>query len=165
MEGIKIPLYTLDEIPGRFENRVFIGGNYDNIAVLRKIADMVRDLGYQPILALDFDVPKEEIYSYDIRLLANCKYAIFEITWGNGHLMEIVRAQDFNVQTLLVYQARDESKEPPPAASMMVLTSAFPKFGYRTFEELREYLPNFLPPRRIVIEKELERLIEEALSH
>lgn len=108
---------------------------------------MVEELGYQPILALDFDVPEQKIRDYDLLLLHNCKYAIFEITFGNGHLVEIERASNYKLLSiLLVFQVRDESKKPPSGASQMVLTSAFPRFGYRTFAELKEYLPNFLPP-------------------
>ena len=117
---------------------------------------MVEELGYQPILALDFDVPSQEIRSYDLRLLASCKYAIFEISFSNGHLVEITRAADFNTQTLLVYQARDETKSEPSGASQMVLTSAFQKFGYRDFEELRKFLPAFLPPSTETVSRVLE---------
>lgn len=105
---------------------------------------MVEELEYQPILALDFDVPIQEIYNYDLRLLASCKYAIFEITFDAGHLAEIAKCQDFNVKTLLVFQARDKNKEPPPSASQMALSSAHQRFGYITLEELKGYLPNFL---------------------
>lgn len=123
----------------------------------------MEELGYQPILALDFDVPAEKIRSYDLRLLASCKYAIFEISFPNGHLVEITRAMDFNTQTLLVYQARDETKKEPPGASQMILTTAFPRFGYRTFEELKEYLPNFLPAT-YPMEKEIQITFENEES-
>lgn len=135
---------------------MFIGGSYDNIGVLRLIASMVKELGYQPIIALDFDVRIEEVYSYDLRLLANCKYAIFEISFDAGHLAEIAKCQDFNVEALLVYQARDEKKEPPPSASQMALSSAHQRFGYIDFEELREYLSTFLPPERRAVSRILK---------
>jgi hypothetical protein len=53
----RIKKYSLSRIPGEYEKRVFIGGNYDNISVLREIKKIVSDLGYYPILALEFDVP------------------------------------------------------------------------------------------------------------
>lgn len=122
---------------------------------MREIARIVEELDYQPILALDFDVPEDKIRDYDLLLLHNCKYAIFEITFGDGHLVEIERASNYKLLSiLLVFQVRDESRRAPPSASQMLLTSTFPRFEYRTFEELREYLSTFLP-RRIVVEKEL----------
>lgn len=148
--------YTLDNIPGLFEKRIFIGGNYDNCAVLREIADIVRELGYQPIIALDFDASKEEVRSYDLRLLSNCKYAIFEISFSDGHLIEIERSGDYKVQALLVYQVRDDKREPPPGASLMVLGTAHPRFGYLDFKELGEYLLTFLPQDRQTIPKTLK---------
>lgn len=117
---------------------------------------MVEELGYQPIIALDFDIPATEIRRYDLILLHNCKYAIFEVTFGNGHIIEIDRARDYEVQTLLVYQVRDEKRQPPPGATQMILTSAFPKFGYKTFDELRSYLPSFLPPLISKVTRTLE---------
>ena len=142
---------------------MFIGGNYDNCATLREIGRMVEELGYQPIIALDFDVSKEEVRSYDLRLLANCKYAIFEISFSDGHLIEIERSGDYKVQTLLVYQARDEKREPPPGASLMVLGSAHQRFGYLNFKELKEYLPTFLPPEQQTVSKTLElKIIRKA---
>ena len=117
---------------------------------------MVKELGYQPIIALDFDATKEEVRSYDLRLLANCKYAIFEISFSNGHLIEIERSGDYAVQALLVYQVRDEKREPPPGASLMVLGSAHPRFGYMNFKELKRYLTTFLQPERQTVSKTLE---------
>jgi hypothetical protein len=156
LEGKLIPLYSIDQIPGQLERRVFIGGNYDNCAVLREIASIVQDLGYQPIIALDFDIPETEIRRYDLILLHNCKYAIFEVTFSNGHLIEIERARDYDVQTLLVYQVRDENRKPPPGATQMILTSAFPRFGYKNFTELKEYLRSFLPPLIGTVSKTVE---------
>lgn len=117
---------------------------------------MVEELGYQPIIALDFDVPVTEIRRYDLILLHNCRYAIFEITFGDGHIAEIERAKDYDVQTLLIYQVRDEKREPPPGATQMILTTAFQRFGYKTFSELRNYLPNFLPPLTSRVTRTLE---------
>lgn len=136
--------YSISRIPGQLEKRVFIGGNYDNVAVLRQIASMVIELGYQPIFALDFVMPRDRTREYSLRLLHNCSYAIFEITLGNGHIVEIERAKDYDVDVLLVYQVVDEKSGPPPSVTQMVLSSSFAKFGYRTFGELREYVQTFL---------------------
>lgn len=136
--------YSLSRIPGKLEKRVFIGGNYDNISVLRKIESIVSDFGYQPILALEFDVPIEKVHDYDLLLLHNCKYSIFEITIPNGHLMELERSKEYAVETLVVFQVRDEKREPPPSISKMVLSLDLPKFGYLDFEELKKKISEFL---------------------
>jgi hypothetical protein len=141
--------FSLSEIPGKIENRVFIGGNYDNIGILRTISDFVSNLGYQPIMALDFDVPLSEVHHYDLLLLHNCKYAIFEVTLPNGHLMELERAKDYGVETFAVYQARDEKRKPPPTISSMILSLKILKYGYLDFDELKVRISKFLPSRDI----------------
>jgi len=140
----RIKKHSLNRIPGEYEKRVFIGGNYDNISVLREIKKIVSDFGYQPILALEFDVPLEKVHDYDLLLLHNCKYSIFEITMPNGHLMEIERAKEYDVKTLMVFQARDEKRKTPPAASSMVLSLKLPIYGYLNFYDLRERIKKFL---------------------
>jgi hypothetical protein len=136
--------HSLSEIPGKLEKRVFIGGNYDNISVLREVAEMVSELGYQPILALEFDVPRAKIHDYDLLLLHNCKRSIFEVTLPNGHLMELERAKEYGVETLVVFQTRDESGTPPPNVSTMVLSLGLPTRGYRNFKDLRKIVREFL---------------------
>lgn len=143
----KVRKFSLSEIPGKIENRVFVGGNYDNIGILRMTSQYVSDLGYQPIMALDFDVPLSRVHDDDLLLLHNCKYAIFEITIPDGHLMELERAKEYGVQTHAVYQARDESRGPPPAISSMVLSLEVPKYGYLNFNDLQVRISKFLPSR------------------
>lgn len=136
--------HSLSEIPGNIENRVFIGGNYDNISVLREIKKIVSDLGYQPILALEFDVPIEKVHDNDLLLLHNCNYSIFEVTIPDGHLMELERAEEYGVKTLVIFQARDEERKPPPSISSMILSLDLPKYGYLNFKDLKEKITEFL---------------------
>jgi hypothetical protein len=124
-------------------------GNYDNVSILRMISEIISDLGYQLILALEFDVPPSQVHDYDLLLLHNCRYAIFEITMPNGHLMELERAKEYVVQTLAVYQARDESRKPPPTVTSMILPMKIPKYGYLVFDDLNVCISEFLPSRDI----------------
>lgn len=136
---------SLSEIPGKFEKRVFIGGNYDNISVLREIEAIVSDLGYQPILALEFDVPSDRIHDYDLLLLHNCRHSIFEVTLPDGHLMELERAKEYDVKTLVVFQTRDGSRKPPPSVSSMKMSlKDLPKQGYLDFKDLKRIVSEFL---------------------
>jgi hypothetical protein len=146
---LKMPKFSLSGIPGKIENRVFVGGNYDNISILKMISQYIFGLGYQPVMALDFDVPLQQVHDYDLLLLHNCKYAIFEITIPDGHLMELERARDYGVQTLAVYQARDEGRSPPPTISSMILSLKVPKYGYLDFDDLKARISEFLPSRDI----------------
>ena len=115
----------IDEMPGKYEERVFIGGNYDFPSNLRVIKRHVENLGFRPILALDdFDVPDIDIHDCDLRLLHNCKYAIFDITHSAGELMEIERCNEYGTRVMVVYQLREKGLE-PSQLSKMVLTAGF----------------------------------------
>lgn len=137
-----------DQMPGRYERRVFIGGNYDFSVILKEIRDFVAKLEFQPIFALDFEIPPGKIHDYDLRLLHNCRYAIFEVGQPAGELMEIERALDYNVEMLILYQSREPGGGPPPTMTTMLTTAlktigCEPK-GYCTIEEQREIIRDFL---------------------
>jgi tetratricopeptide (TPR) repeat protein len=135
---------SINQIPDIWEKRVFIDGNYNNLVVLKEIKEIVIRFGYTPILALDFDVPEQLIHHHDLMLLHNCKYAIFEVSQGNGHLMEIERAKDYDVCTLLVFSARDEQRRPSSDMSSMLRTIGPELNGYMSLDELRSIIRDFL---------------------
>jgi hypothetical protein len=140
---------TIDQVPGKEDDRVFVGGNYDEMPVLREIARFVRECGKVPILAYDFDVPLDKISDYDFRLLHQCKRAIFEITMTNGHHYEIMAGLSYNVTEYLMYQTRDEKREVPPTVTSMLksLNAQGVKptyFGYMTFAEAKDYIEKIL---------------------
>ena len=93
--------YSVDSPPGTIETRVFIGGNYALMPILREISDVVIEMGFQPIIAYDFDIPRELTYDYTLRLMSVCRYVIFEMTLGDGHLVEFVRASTLTQTKLL----------------------------------------------------------------
>lgn len=137
--------YSVDDPPDRIENRVFIGGNYALMPILRKIEDVVRDHGFQPIIGYDFDIPRDKTRDYTLRLLFQCRGAIFEETVGDGQLAEVVRTSGFaETKMLQVYMAIDELKEPPKTMSVMVWQTKPPPQGYLTIEELEETVKTFL---------------------
>ena len=141
--------HSVNQIPGEWERRVFIGGNYDNMWPIREIESVVQELRYQPIIALDFDIPEQFIRHHDLMLLHNCKYAIFEVTLGDGHLMEIERTNDYENKVLLLYNVRDERRECPPSMSMMLRTFTHARMvSYMDSEELRRLISDFLREER-----------------
>ena len=137
----------LDNIPGTYETRVFIGGNYDLIGSLRDLKEAVHKLGqdFKPILPYDdFQIPYGRVYEWDLRLLHNCKYAIFEVTQPGGELFEIARCSEYGVTTLLVYQARGAAEAPPRARTMLLESGSHEHRSYRDRKHLEEVVDEFL---------------------
>lgn len=129
-----------------FEERVFVGGNYDFMPVLREICKHVRHAGFEPVLAFDFDVAKDIIYKFDIALLQECKYAIFEVTSGNGHMMELQEAIHSKKNLFCLYSVRGRKyARPPPAASSMLTSSGVVLLGYYSFENLKDIIMTIFP--------------------
>ena len=143
IDSMRVKL-SVDSPPGKIESRVFIAGNYKLMPILRFIENTVSWLGYQPILAYDYEMPREKTRDYTLRLLNACRYAIFEMTLGNGHLVEYVRANMTDTKMLQVYMAKDERKEKPDTLSVMVWQVIPPPEGYCTMAELDGITTAFL---------------------
>jgi hypothetical protein len=81
--------------PQPWEQRVFIGGNYQtHMPVIRHIEAIVNSLGYTPIVAFDVEIPHENTHHHTMLLLHTCGHALFEISSASGQLMEIERARE-----------------------------------------------------------------------
>lgn len=129
-----------------WEKRVFIGGSGD--AMIDYMRDQVDSIGdYDPIVATDFDMPNGmTIYQKCIALLHCCQYAIFELSNQGGQLIEIERAPDYGVKTLVVWQADKENK------ITQMLRSCLDDRGirhesYTKFQELEGIFRKFLQHR------------------
>jgi len=133
---------------GPKEKRVFVGGNYRNIAILRHIEQIVRELDFVPIMPINLPATSKPTYEklihdISIELLRECSFAIFEVTISDGHLMEIERAKDFtNLKTILVYQTTKHEER--PIVTSMLMSTNFEKQGYRNFTELTTRIDSFL---------------------
>ncbi len=137
----------LDCLPGTYNRRVFIGGNYASISNLRSIKDAVYRLkaDFTPILPYDdFQIPPGQVHEADLRLLHNCKYAIFEVTQPGGELFEIARCTEYTVITLLIYQARGFSEAPPNVKTMLLESGGHEHHNYLNIEQLNQIVDNFL---------------------
>ncbi len=137
----------LDCLPGTYNNRVFIGGNYDLISSLRDIKAAVYKLnsGFVPILPIDdFQIPQAQIYEWDLRLLHNCRYAIFEVTLPAGELFEIARCVEYGVTALLVYQGRGATGAPPRARTMLLGSGKHQHRSYRDRNHVENIVDEFL---------------------
>lgn len=140
------PKKSLDKLDSPWERRVFIGGSYNQIAILEKIKETVAQAGYDPILAADFEMPEGLIHHHTLMLLHNCKLAIFDISRENGHLIEIERASDYGIGPLFIYSAMEPGME--PHVSTMLKTRlkqhGFEPKPYRTIEGLCELVREYL---------------------
>ena len=137
--------YSVNNPPGNIENRVFIGGSYILMPILREIEETVEESGFQPIIAYDFDIPKEKTREYTLRLLYQCGYAILEETLAGGHIVELARASGFNkFRILQIYMCMDERRDPPSSLSIMVWQTEPLPYGYVTINELKDIVLNFL---------------------
>jgi len=136
--------------PQPWEHRVFIGGAYRNsesMKALYKIKDAVRrkDFRYIPIMGLDVYVDKE-IHHRTLLLLHTCKWAIFEVTFPAGQLMEIERSLDYETRLLILY--KKENSDIPESVSSMTRTIPQRRAtfrGYKTIEDIPSIIAEFLP--------------------
>ena len=135
--------HSLSHPPGDIKDRVFIGGDYKHPSVLREIEKFVISLGFQPIIALDFDIPPEEINRSCKMLLHVSKYAIFEVSSSSGQLVELDRTIDYDVDTLVVFQIIAE-EEKPRISAMITSLKIEKQFGYKDFEDLKAKISEFL---------------------
>ena len=131
----------IDPLPGTWHKRVFVGGDYDHLPILRVIQEAVISSGYEPIIPYDFMVPKALIHHHDLMLLHCCRLGIFEVSYPAGQLMEIERAKDYDVQVILFYPDRDG---PPHSLSMMVQTAGYAMEPYSDFLDLKRKVSKWL---------------------
>ncbi len=140
--------HSPDRLPGELDRRVFIGGNYDQIPRLRDIRNAVEDLGFVGIIPRDdVIVPLEEVHDWDLRILHDCRFAIFDVSVPAGEMMEIERVRDYGTQALLIYGSREQAKDGPPEhITRMIRTFRLPLKGYPDTEGLKTIVAEFLSP-------------------
>jgi len=147
---------TLD-LPGLKAKRVFIGGDYNHLPDLREIKKHVDSLGFTSVIPYESGMPleyvKDFIHAFDIFLLGECKYAIFEVTSAAGQLMELQRAIDNpECEVRVLYKTRDDQQlDIPEHVSSMITTSVRNLQGYSNFEDLPGIIKEFFPRGDILV--------------
>lgn len=131
----------IDPLPGTWERRVFIGGDYDHLSILRDIKEAVINSGFEPILPFEFIVPEKLIHHHDLMLLHSCRLGIFEITCPAGQLMEIERVKDYDVKAILFYPDRDG---PPHSLTSMIQTAGYDMMSYKDSSDLKQKVEEWL---------------------
>lgn len=149
---------------------VFIGGDYDHMALLDFIRGIVEDLKrpfkLYPIIAYQIKIPFQEIHRQDMILLSRSNFAIFEISSPAGQLLELERAKrlieeekDFKLgiyfqgrgpKEVLVDDILDSEKFPGQVTSMITGFLDFWKngkvhiSGYENLSQLRRLISDLL---------------------
>jgi hypothetical protein len=80
-----------------------------------------------------------------MRILSNCKYAIFEISVSNGQTAEIEYARANGINTLLIMSATDEEGKKKPTTSEMLRTIGFPIESFCYLNELGDIFKKYFP--------------------
>lgn len=131
--------YSISHIPGEWDKRVFVGGDYARFSELYKIHAFVKQQQYEPIIAVEFKIPPDLIHQHSLLLLHNCKYAIFDMATKSGQLMEAERTFDYRNKTLFICVDSLYSK-----ISQMVTTYGVKIEPYKNDAELEQLIQKFL---------------------
>jgi hypothetical protein len=132
--------------PGKFESdwerRVFLGGSYlKHYSEINQVKKVCKELGYDPVIAFEFETPDDKIHHHALMLLHECSRAIFEVTEHVGQLMEIERLRDYQVEALIVCQVN------APLSEMLVAllrSQGYEVERYSRPEELDKLVRGFL---------------------
>jgi len=143
----KFHVRTFRDFQSEWMDRVFIGGSGGLISELNSIRKIVNEIGYDPIVAVEFEMPDGmTVYRKCLLLLHSCKYAVFDLTEQKGQLLEVERSTDYHVKTLLVWQSSKDS-----TITQMLQDSLHERrFEYKVYEneeELKDAISNFLPKK------------------
>lgn len=141
---ITIPKYDIENPPGTFEKRVFIGGSYRFISLLEEIYKAVMDCDFTPIFAREFGIPEGTTRHSAKRLVQQCKYAIFEVSIDGGYFFEMEDAEAYSCITLCLWEASHGST--PMISEMARTHDVFTNNNksYRDISELCTHVYNFL---------------------
>jgi len=135
------------QFKSKWEERVFVGGNYkDMLVILKQIKEIVERCGLDPIFAEDFEIPKKEIHHHSLMLLHECKGAIFEISSEAGQLLEIERLRDYGIEPLIIYQSSESGSEPKVTAMVTTLCARYnwkPQ-SYSNYAQLKKQCETYL---------------------
>jgi len=141
------PLKRFAIFQSEWEDRVFVGGSYGLDFILRDIADIVSEMGYDPVVCSDFHTPGGmDVRQKCLILLHNCKYAIFDVAEQVGQLMELERITDYGVTPLVIWP---KSKE-QAITEMLKSLAGFGKIKHESYTRTSDWkgiVHRFLPPR------------------
>ncbi len=136
IEGIQTPL----------ERRCFIGCNYfsggPNFEELKRT---IVDEGFEPIVALEFNIAGQDVHHHSLLLLHECRKAVFEITFPAGQLMELERCRDYGIPPLILRHIMQSADPSLSAVSAMIASMTNHEVKtYADTKELRSLVQAYL---------------------
>lgn len=137
---------SISHLPGEWEKRVFVGGDYESIHALDSIISPVREFGFETIVAMEYASSKKSIHHDALLLLHNCRYAIFDVASKGGHMMEAERTLDYDTETLFVCK---KSEEVRVSTMLSSLGKKYEIHWYKDRRELKKHIFDFLKPEGI----------------
>ena len=137
-------LRKFTEFQSDWTKRVFIGGSGGLHPIIELIRRKVAQLGYDPVVAIDFDMPNGmTIYHKCLALLHSCKYAIFDLSEQAGQLLELERAPEYGIKTLVVWPRAKEGSITEMLRSILDSRGITYK-SYDDFSEMDSIFRSFL---------------------
>jgi hypothetical protein len=134
---------VIEELTTPLERRCFVGGSYHHGGPnIVPIAQIVRDAGFDAIVADDFEVSESDIHHRSLLLLHLCPKAIFEVTAPAGQLMELERCRDYDIKPMLVRNVM--SGQGPRVSAMVDTMAGVDVQPYETSEDLRRLINDYL---------------------
>jgi len=128
-----------------WEKRVFVGGDYStHIAQINDIKTTCRKMGYDPVIASDFEAPQGEEHHHALMLLHECNRAIFEVSSNAGQLMEIERLRDYGYPQGRVLIVCQPHAHPTGMLEPLLKAQGYEMRRYKNNSELIELVKEFL---------------------
>lgn len=140
----KYPLKSIKSTPGTYEKRVFVGGAYRYGSLLKVIAAAIEECNFTPILAFEFDIPRDTERHFCLQLLKKCKFAVFEASLDAGWMIELDWAHQYKKETLCLWDAMQGDE--PRITSLTKSNETFRKNNkkYSSIRDLESHIYEFL---------------------
>jgi len=137
---------SVDDLPGSYATRVFIGGSYADEPTLHDIESYLREIGLVGIVAIDYAPPvvgQDPLltdHDMDVLLIHLCRCAIFELSTPAAQLAEVEWAiRFFNKPTWGARTTRSQ-RVSTHIENLFTHEAKHDIFTYSRNEELREYI-------------------------
>jgi len=137
---------SIDDLPGTYSTRVFLGGSYSNENTLHEMEAYLRECELSGIVAIDYESPAEgekrllNIHDLDVLLIHMCRYAIFELSFPGAQYGEIEWAIRFLNKPTFGVKSERSPRVPAHIDDLFRDEAKREVFSYSRNEELRQYI-------------------------
>lgn len=144
-------------LSGNDGDRVFLGGSYRNIALLKEIEVLIKvrliRKNLIPELVSNHTAGKQiadkDMHGLCMGILDRCGYAVFEVSFESGALMEVEHCHNrlinnpSSIRVALVWQRETKTKRNKPPVSSMMMAAGFTRKPYIDLADLIGVLNKF----------------------